>query len=684
MRRTIRIALAMCLGLLQVSMAAPLPSRDADLVNGMDRSVRPGDDFFAYANGAWLASTEIPADRGSYGLFAQLSDVADERVSKLLQEPHAPAQGRDAAKAAEYYATFMDAGKIDIRGLAGLQPELDRIAAITDVAQLSSYLGGTLRADVDILNSTELHTDHLLGVWVAQDLDDPTRYAPFLVQGGLGLPDRDYYLADSARMKDIRTGYQSHITAMLALAGTPAAEAGRQAAEILALEERIAKVHVSRAETEDVKRGDNHWKRQDFAARAPGIDWERFLTAAQLPAQQDFVVWQPGAVTGISALVASEPVATWKAYLRFHALDHFAFVLPTPFVEESFSFHGKALQGAQQLRPRWKRAVAATNAALGDAVGRLYAERYFPPAAKARIEALVHDLLASFAVRIDSLSWMAPATKREAKAKLAALKVGVGYPDHWRDYGGLSVVPGDALGNAQRAEEYAYHRAVAKLGKPVDRSEWAMEPQQVNAVNLPAMNALNFPAAILQPPFFDPGQSAARNYGGIGAVIGHEISHSFDDQGALFDARGRLRNWWLPDDFAHFRAAGEQLARQYDGYKPFPDLAVNGQQTLSENIADLAGLSAAHSAYRQRAAHESPAADVAGFGDEQQFFISFAQCMRGKEREPALRRQIVTDGHAPSMYRASTVRNIDEWYATFDVKPGERLYLAPDARVRVW
>lgn len=672
----LRKLLAACTGLLvlQIAAAAAPPAP----------SVVPGNDFFAYANGAWLANTQIPPDRASFGLFEQLTDVSNERVSELLREPHPPAQGADAVKAADYYATFMDEARIEARGLSALQPEFARIAALGDRAQLSSYLGSTLRADVDILNSTELHTGHVLGLWVAQDLDDPSRYSPFLVQGGLAMPDRDYYVVDSPRMKDIRGHYLAHIATMLTLAGTPRAEAQQQAAQILALETRIAQAHVSRADTVDVKRGNNHWSRQDFTTRAPGMDWARFFDSAHLPKQPSFVVWQPQAVTGLSALVAGEPLSVWKPYLRFHLLEDYAFVLPRSFAEEDFAFHGRILRGTQQQSPRWKRAVAATNGALGDAVGRIYVQRYFPPAAKARIEALVKDLLAAFAERIDQLNWMAPATKVQAKAKLAALKVGVGYPDHWRDYTGLQIIPGDALGNVQRARLFNYEQSLAKLGRPVDRSEWVMVPQEVNAVNLPAMNAMNFPAAILEPPFFDPRQNAAHNYGAIGAVIGHEISHSFDDQGALFDATGRLRNWWLPDDFAHFSAAGEQLARQYDAYRPFPDLAVNGHLTLSENIADLAGLAAAHSAYLRHIAHTPDPPDPSGLTGDQQFFLSYAQSWRTKLREPALRQQIITNGHAPGMYRAATVRNLDPWYAAFDVKPGQALYLAPKDRVRIW
>jgi putative endopeptidase len=396
-----------------------------------------------------------------------------------------------------------------------------------------------------------------------------------------------------------------------------------------------------------------------------------------------FTVWQPSAVTGISALTAREPIETWKDYLTFHAIQSRVAVLPAAFYRQTFSFFGPVLSGAQKPRDRWKRAVSATNAALGYAIGRMYVARYFPPASKARAQEMVSNIIAAFRDRIDSLDWMAAATKQEAKAKLTVLKVGVGYPDKWPTYSALQIVKGDAYGNLERARLYEYRRSLEKLGEPVDRDEWVMTPQTVNAVNLPAMNALNFPAAILQPPFFDAKRAVAMDYGAIGSVIGHEVSHSFDNQGALFDSKGRLHNWWTAEDFKHFQASSQQLVAQYNQYRPFPDLAVNGQQTLGENIADVAGLAAAYDAFH-RSLKGQAAPTVQKFTGDQQFFISFAQAWRGKAREPALRNQILTDGHAPARYRASTVRNLDQWYQAFDVKPGDKLYLAENDRVKVW
>jgi len=649
----------------------------------MDRSVKPGDNFFRYANGTWLKDTEIPADRSSFGVGSILIDLTAKRTANLIQEAaqSKAAAGSEDRMIGDYYAGFMDSTAIDAAGLSPLQPTLDSIAAIHDAKSLATFLGSTLRADVDGFNATNFYTEHLLGLWVAQDLDDPAHYSPFLFQGGLGMPDRSYYLDSSPAMTTIRDKYKPHIAAMLNLANIPDAQAKADA--IMRLETKIATAHLSREASGDVTKANNHWTRADFGTKAAGLDWETYFAAAGLGKPARFVVWQPSAVTGISALTASEPLDVWKSYFTFHALNDHAAVLPHAFGDEGFAFYGPVLSGATKQRDRWRRAIVATNNALGFAVGRRYVAKYFPPAEKLRAQAMVANIIAAFRQRIDRLDWMSPATKKEAKAKLAVLKVGLGYPDKAPTYDGLEVKAGDAFGNAERADLYQYRRDLEKLTKPVDRGEWVMTPQTVNAVNLPAMNAMNFPAAILQPPFFDPKRPLAMDYGAIGSVVGHEVSHSFDNQGALFDARGRLHNWWTPEDFKHFTGSAKALVEQYDAYKPFPDLAVKGQQTLGENIADVAGLSAAYDAYHQALAGKQ-APMVEGFTGDQQFFISFAQFWRQKSREPSLRNQILTDGHAPDEYRASTVRNLDPWYRAFAVKSGETLYLAPDDRVRVW
>jgi putative endopeptidase len=661
--------------------APPAAPAGLDLT-AMKKDVRPGDDFYGYANGAWVDRTEIPADRSSWGNNAILSELTATRTAELIKAAAASAPaGSDARKVGDYFASFMAEDVIEGKGIAPLQPKLDAIAAITDAASLARALGGSIRADVDAFNATNFETTNVLGLWVAQDLDDPTRYAPFLLQGGLGLPDRDFYLEASPRMEEIRTKYEAHIAAVLTLAGIadPAAKAKR----IFELERSIAKGHATRTESADIRKGNNHWKRADFAKRAPGLDWDGLFTAAALDQQTEFVVWHPTAVVSLAALVKRVPVETWKEYLTFHAIDAAAAFLPKAFVEEGFAFHGTTLNGVPKMRDRWKRAVTMTSIALGDAVGKLYVDKYFPASEKQRAAAMVKQVLAAFGTRIDQLTWMSPETKQKAKAKLAVLKVGVGYPDKWKDYSGLEVIAGDALGNADRAAMFEYKRSLAKLGGPVDRDEWVMVPHVVNAVNLPAMNAMNFPAGMLQPPFFDPNRPEVMDYGAIGAVIGHEISHSFDDQGAQFDATGKLHNWWTDDDLAQFKVSAAQLVRQYDAYKPFPDLAVNGTLTLSENLADVAGLTAAYDGYRLAyGGKEAPAAQ--GFTGDQQFFLSYAQSRLVKLREPAARARIMTDSHSPNEYRVATVRNIDVWYTTFAVEPTDKMYLAPADRVHAW
>ncbi|MFI4964986.1 MAG: M13 family metallopeptidase [Caulobacterales bacterium] len=648
---------------------------------GMDRNVKPGDDFFAYGNGGWTAKTEIPPDRSQWGTGGELVELTTRRVQDLIKTAAAAPAGTEARKIGDYYSSYLDEAKIDSLGLKPLQPTLARIAAIKDKKALAGEFGRELRADVDALNSTNFQTDHLFGLWVEQDLNDPHRYAPYLLQGGLGMPDRDYYLSANPHMVADRAAYRAHIAKVLALAHV--ADPQGKAQQIYDLEIKIAQAHAPRAESEDVLKANNPWARADFARKAPGLDWTTFFTVAGLAKRPQFIVWHPRATAGESALVASEPLATWKAYLAFHQIDDYSNVLPKPFADERFAFYSHTLAGTPQQLARWKRAVNATNGALGEAVGKLYVAKYFPPQSKAQVEAMVGKLIDAFRVRIDKLDWMAPATKAEAKRKLSTLKVGVGYPDHWIDYSALKVTPGDALGNAQRAELFEYRRNLAKFGHPVDRGEWAMTPQTVNAVNLPVRNALNFPAAILQAPDFNPVNPIAMNLGATGATIGHEISHSFDDQGAMFDADGRLRNWWTPSDLAHFRASGHALALQYDAYHPFPDIALKGEQMLSENIADIAGLNAAYDAYRlANGGKEGPSQQ--GFTGDQQFFIAFSQSWRTKTREALARQRAVTDGHAPAEFRADTVRNMDAWYSAFDVKPGDKLYLAPAERVRIW
>jgi len=683
-----RLSLLTLFSFLVIFSATHLVAQDAPDPHGisianMDRSVKPGDDFFQYANGGWIKRTEMPADRAAIGVFTRLADLSNKRTAELIDQvskSNAPA-GSPKRKIADLYNSYMDEAGIEAKGLAPLKAHLDEIAAIKDKKTLSRALGASMRADVDALNNTNFHTPNIFGLWTAPDFNDSDHYTAYLLQGGVQLPDREYYLSDSEHMKKLREQYQAHIANIMKLAGFSDTDA--KAKGILELEHSIAEKQLSLAESEDIHKANNPWTQADFASKAPGIDWPEFFNGAGLTKQAKFIVWQPTAFTGESALVASVPLDTWKDWLAFHMIEAYAGVLPKALVDERFAFFGKTLTGVPQQRPRWQRGVFVVNGLLGDDVGQLYAAKYFPPEAKAQADAMVANIIAAFRKRVDALDWMNPATKKEAQEKLNTLYVGIGYTDKWRDYAGLEIKADDIFGNLWRGSLFDYHYSVSRLGQPVDRHEWSMTPQTVNAVNLPLQNALNFPAAILQPPFFDPKAPAAANYGAIGSVIGHEISHTFDSEGAAFDSKGAVRNWWTPADFEHFKAASAKLAAQYDTYKPFPDLSLNGKQTLGENIADVAGIAAAYDGYRASMGGKAgPEQD--GFTADQQFFIAFGQNWGSKEREAALRQQVLTDPHSPGRYRADTVRNVDGWYKAFDVKPGETLYLTPEERVRIW
>jgi putative endopeptidase len=652
-------------------------------LKGIDHAIKPGDNFFGYANGTWVKNTQIPADRSSTGTFLQVYQLAEKQTSQLIRnvaQSHAAA-GSNERKIADYYAAYMNEANIEKLGLAPVKPELDRVDAIKTRDDLASVLGSQMRADVDPINSTNFHTENLFGLFVTQGLEDPSRSMAYLLQGGIAMPSRDYYLSQDKDMVETRAKYQAYVTSLLKLAGTPDAEA--QAKTIIALETKIAQAQESLVESQDVHKANNVWNIGDFAQKAPGLNWDAYFKAAGLDNQKQIDVWQPSAITGIAKLVGSEPIESWKQLLRYHALDKAAPLLPKTYADLSFNFYGTTLQGTPKQQDRWKRAVNATNTDLGDAVGQLYVKHYFPPSSKAKVEELVKNIVAAFDERLNTLAWMTPATRAKAKEKIATLRVSVGYPDTWRDYGTLQISANDPLGNHERAEALEYKHQLAKLGQPVDKGEWWMTPQTVNAVNLPLQNALNFPAAILQPPFFDPHADAAANYGSIGAVIGHEISHSFDNTGADFDAQGKMENWWTPEDAAHFEAATQKLVKQYSQYEALPGLHVNGQQTLGENIADVSGLTAAYAAYHKSLGGK-PAPVIDGLTGDQRFFLAFGQAWRSKIRDAALRQRLATDVHAPAEFRAQTVRNLDDWYDAFNVKPGEKLYLAPDDRVKIW
>ncbi len=652
-------------------------------VDHMDPSVKPGDNFYLYANGSWIARTEIPPDRSGLSVFSVLLDRSNKQVADLIEEQAKsnPAAGSDARKIADVYNAYMDEKTIDALGTKPLQPHLDAIAAIHDKRELALALGKTLRADVDLLNNAVFSTPNFLGLWVAPGFADSDHYMPYLLQGGLAMPSPSYYLDDSAHMKEVRAKYATHVAAMLQFAGLD--DVDSRAARVVALEHAMAEAHVPLSEIEDIAKANNLWHRGDFAAKAPGLDWDAYFEGAGLAQQQAFMVWTPTALTGEAALVASVPIDTWKDWLTFHLIEHYAPVLAKPIADEEFAFSGTILSGIQQQRPRWQLAVGVVNGYLGDAVGQLYAKKYFPPEAKAEAQAMVANLIAAYHKRIDAISWLAPSTRAEAHAKLKTLYVGIGYPETWKDYSGFEVRSDDAFGNAWRYGLWYYHDQVSRIGKPVDRHEWSMTPQTVNAVNLPLQNALNFPAAILQPPFFDPKAPAAHNYGAIGTVIGHEISHTFDAEGSAFDSKGRVRNWWTAADHAHFEEQAQKLIEQYDAYEPFPGIHVNGKQTIDENIADLGGVAAAYDGYHA-SLHGQPPPMQGSFTGDQQFYISYGQNWASKAREAAMRRQVLTDSHSPGQFRADIVRNSDAWYKAFDVKEGEKLYLAPENRIRIW
>jgi predicted metalloendopeptidase len=649
----------------------------------MDKAVAPGDDFFAYANGNWVRNTPIPEDRSGIGAFFIADQERERQTRELLKEilDSKPAAGSGEAMIADYYNAYLNTDAIDRAGMAPAKADLDAIAAIADKRQLSAAIGGTLRADTDPLNATNFQTENLFGIFVTQGLSTPGETLPYLMQGGIGLPEREYYLSGDAKMAGLRDQYRAHIATLMKVAG--AADAEGSAGRILGLETKIARAHATREESEDFAKGVQVWSRADLEARAPGIDWAALFGAAQLDGAQKFQAYHAGAIPKLSALVASEPLQSWKEWLAFHTLNRQASVLPKPIRDSDFAFYETALAGTPKQRPRDQLALNAVSNSLQDAVGKAYVDKYFPASAKAEVQRMVDSIKAAFERRVQAIDWMATSTKEEALKKVRSIVVGVGYPDQWRDYSALRITADNPYANRRNAELAEYRHQIAKIGKPMDRSEWWMPPQLVNAVNLPVQNSLNFPAAILQRPFFDPGADAAFNYGAIGSVIGHEISHSFDNNGALFDSTGRLRNWWTPADFKRFQQAGDALAAQYDTYEALPGLHVNGKLTLGENIADVAGLAATYDAYRASlGGKEAPVID--GFTGDQRFFIAYGQAWATKMREPTLRQRVLTDGHAPGQFRALTVRNIDAWYTAFGVKPAQKLYLAPEKRVKVW
>ena len=658
-----------------VAAVAPAPVYGAFGIDtaGMDRNVRPGDDFVAYAGGTYMAGLQIPADRSNYGMFTKLRDLSQERTRTIVEAAASAApgaaNGSETQKVGDYYASFMDEAAIEAKGIAPLQPRLAAIAAIADRGALARALGASGSQGIG----------SPLGIGFRQDLKNPDNFAVYMRQGGLGLPDRDYYLDE--KFAAVRTKYQAHIATMFGLAGI--ADPAARAAEVYALEAQIAAVHWPRAKLRQVDQTYNPVDATALPAQFPGVDWTALRTAAGIDGQTRLIVSNPSAIAGTAKLVATAPLSAWKAYLAWRTIDAAAPYLPKAFVDADFAFGGTVLSGTPEIQPRWKRGVDFTSGALGESAGKLYVDKYFPPAAKAKADELVKNIIAAMDNRLANLTWMDPATKVQARAKLAAFTPKIGYPDKWRDYSALEVVRGDALGNAMRSSRYEYQRQLDKIGKPIDRSEWGMTPMTVNAYANPLWNEIVFPAAILQPPFFDPNADPAVNYGGIGMVIGHEISHHFDDQGRKFDKQGKLADWWTPEDVKRFTALTDKVVAQYAAYEPLPGTHVNGELTLGENMADLAGLTIAYDAY-QRSLGGKKAAVIDGFTGDQRFYLGAAQVWRQKYRDAALLRGLTTDPHTPGNFRPYVARNFDSWYAAFGAKPGEKLYLAPADRVKVW
>ena len=637
-----------------------------------DRSVKPGDDFYRYADGKWLDTTQIPLDRTSWGSFVELADRSEREVREIAESLPADApQGSTEQKAGDFYRAYLDTVSIEQKGLSPALPGLQAIAAARTHEQLADLIG---RPDLDLKAP--------LGVGITTDQKNPDRYIVVILQSGLSLPDRDYYLKDDPVFTNLRAKYQTHVERMLRLAGEkdPAA----QAASILDIETRIAKVHWPAAKRRERDLTYNLRTRAELDQLSPGFPWQPLLAAQGLDGQTEFVVRELDAVQALSALFKQIPVERWHAYFEYQYLAANADVLPAAFDAERFDFYGHVLNGQPQQRERWKRAVAALNGGLGEVTGQLYVQKYFPPEAKQKVVALVENLRLAYSARIQQLPWMSVDTKKVALEKLAAFRPKIGYPDKWRDYSALQVVAGDAFGNKSRADVFEWHRQLERLGKPTDRDEWHMTPQTINAYYNPTFNEIVFPAAILQPPFFDAHADAAVNYGGIGGVIGHEMGHGFDDQGSKSDARGVLRTWWQPEDDQAFRKRVDSLAAQFDQFEALPGLNVNGRLTLGENIGDLGGLSVAYEAYHiSLQGRKAPVLD--GFTGDQRFFLSWAQVWRSLYRDEQLRTLVMSNPHSPPKFRVNgPVRNLDAWYTAFDVKAGDQLYLPPEDRVRIW
>lgn len=634
--------------------------------DGMDTSVSPADDFYLYANGKWAEKTQIPADKSNYGMFTALDDLSKERV-KLVLEAEKNVKG---SKAGDVYASYLDTATVEKKGLKPIQPWLKQVRGIKSKAAFEKMLPTAARNGVGAL----------FGGFVGQDDKNPDVYIFQIYQGGTGLPDRDMYLVENDKFEAIRKAYKEYLAKMLTLAGEKNAVARADA--IFAMEKKIAEVQWTREDSSDATKTYNKMTVAELDKITPGLKLSSVLTGVS-PKITEVVVAQPSAITGIAKIFADTDLAVLKDQMIVNSLATFSNVLPDSVSDTTFAFYGTTLQGTPQREPRWKRGVSLTEGTVGDEVGKAYAAKYFPPETKAAMNVLVKNVLAALGRRIENLTWMQPQTKVKAQTKLANFTTKIGYPDRWKDYSKLKIVRGDLFGNDLRANQWGFDDNISKLGSPIRRWEWGMLPQTVNAYANFGMNEIVFPAAILQPPFFDPKADPAINYGGIGAVIGHEISHHFDDQGAKYDENGKLADWWTESDVKAFEAAGKKLIAQYDAYKIFPDASVKGEFTLGENIGDLAGLTIAYDAYRASLNGKEPPV-IDGMTGDQRFFLGWAQVWRRNYREANLRQRLITDPHSPSAQRAWVVRNLDKWYDAFQPKADGKLYLKPEERVRIW
>jgi putative endopeptidase len=670
--RALAAALALA-SLASVASAQAIRPSGID-TSAFDRSVRPQDDFFRFVNGGWMKRTPIPADAASWGAFYELDERSREDMHQLLDSASrmkAPT-GSEAQKVGDLYASFLDSARVEALGVTPLKGELARIAALQNSAELPALFAHLARIGVA----------RPIGAGVGSDPKKSSVNAVLVGQSGLTLPDRDYYLMNDARMTAVRQSYQTYLTQLFTLAALP--DPAGAASRVIALETAIAGKQWDRARNRDRNATYNPMPVARLATSMPHFDWKGYLGAAGMGAASDVIVNQPDYLVALDSIITATPVGTWREYLSAKLLDTYAPELSSAFVNARFDFRGKVLNGQQAQRVRWKRAVQEVESDIGEAAGKLYVAQHFKPEAKARIDELIRNLREAYRIGIDSLEWMTPATKARAKEKLALFTVKIGYPDKWRDYSALEIKRDDLVGNVMRARQWAYDDMIAQYGKPVDRSRWLMTPQTVNAYYQSTNNEIVFPAAILQPPFFDPNADDAVNYGAIGAVIGHEIGHGFDDQGRKSDGAGNLTDWWTADDAKAFDERATRLGAQFEVLSPLEGAKVNPKLTMGENIGDLSGLAQAYRAYRiSLKGKEAPVID--GFTGAQRFFIGFAQIWRTNDREAALRQQLLSDPHSPGEYRANIpISNNDAFQKAFDLKPGDKLYRAPAERVRIW